>query len=335
MLDDAPLDAPPDAAPDAPHRRAARPATWPALPFEECRPTLETLHLWTQIVGKVRLERTPWINHSWHVPLYVTPRGLGTSSIPAQGRMFDMEMDFHRGRLAVTVSDGTSAAVELRDRTVSDFYEEVMDRLAGLGLATDINTTPSEIEGGIPFELDHTHGAYDPEVARRFWQALIATFPVFQAFRARFRGKASPVHFYWGSFDLAISRFSGAPAPEHPGGIPALPDWIAREAYDREVSSLGFWPGDARTGGAIFYSYAYPAPEGFAAADIGGGAHFDERLGEFVLPYVAVRDAGDPEGLLMGFAQRTYEAAAELGHWDRDALEWPGGAAGPPERRWP
>jgi len=315
------------------HGDAAPSGAWPALAFDECRPTFETLHLWTQIVGKVRLGRTPWINHSWHVPLYVTPRGLGTSSIPARGRVFDMELDFNRSRLDVTVSDGTSAVVELRQRAVADFYAELMDRLAGLGLATDINTTPSEIENGIAFDEDRAHTAYDADVARRFWQALIASFTVFQAFRARFRGKASPVHFYWGSFDLAVSRFSGRPAPEHPGGIPALPDWIAREAYDHEVSSLGFWTGDARTGEPIFYSYAYPPPGGFAAADVGADARFDESLGEFVLPYDAVRRARDPERVLLDFAQRSYEAAAELGRWERDLLEWPGGAEGPPERR--
>lgn len=303
---------------------------WPALPYDEWADTLATLHRWTQIVGKVRLERTPWINHSWHVPLYVTARGLGTSAIPAGDRVFEMEFDFLGGRLEIRASDGAAAAVALEARSVADFYEEFMARLEALGLGTPIHTTPSEIPDAVPFDQDREHDAYDAGSARDFWRALVASHRIFQRFRARFVGKCSPVHFFWGSFDLAVTRFSGRTAPEHPGGIPNFPDWVARESYSHEVSSLGFWPGGAPLPEPVFYSYAYPAPEGFDAAPVGPAAVcWSADLGEFVLPYEAVRTAADPEGALLRFAQDSYAAAADRAGWDRDALEWPGGKQGP------
>lgn len=308
----------------------SNPSPWPALPYDDWKDTLASLHLWTQIVGKVRLERTPWINHSWHVPLYVTARGLSTSAIPADGRVFEMAFDFRRQVLDIACSDGGDASVALRPRSVADFYGEVMGRLDDLGLATAIHTVPSEIPDGIPFDEDHEHEAYDADAAHRFWQVLVSMQRVFQRFRARFVGKSSPVHFFWGSFDLAVTRFSGRPAPEHPAGIPALPDWVAREAYSHEVSSLGFWPGGAVHPHPIVYAYAYPAPEGFSrAGPRPDGAVWVDDLGEYVLPYDAVRSAPDPEAALLAFAQDTYAAAADLARWDRDALEWPGGAEGP------
>jgi len=304
---------------------------WPALPYEPWKDTLATLHLWTQIVGKVRLVRTPWINHQWHVPLYVTARGLGTSSIPAGERLFEIDFDFHRHTLDIVVSDGTSASLALRPRTVADFYGEFTDRLAGLGLETRIHTTPSEIADAIPFDEDTEHRSYDADAVRTFWQALVSMQRVFQRFRARFVGKTSPVHFFWGSFDLAVTRFSGRRAPEHPAGVPNFPDWVAREAYSHEVSSLGFWPGGEAYPEPIFYSYAYPSPEGFSEYPVGPeGAFFLEALGEFVLPYEAVRTAPDPDLALLTFAQDSYEAAAELAGWERAELEWPDGREGPP-----
>lgn len=303
---------------------------WPDLTYEAWAPTLATLHRWTQVVGKIRLERTPWINHSWHVPLYVTARGMGTSAIRADDRLFEMDFDFHRHTLDVVVSDGRSASIALRPRTVADFYSEVMDRLDGLGLATRIHTLPSEIPDGTPFEKDVEHSAYDAEAVHRFWTGLTSVYGVFQRFRARFVGKSSPVHFFWGSFDLAVTRFSGRPAPEHPAGIPAMPDWVAREAYSHEVSSLGFWPGGEAHPEAIFYSYAYPTPESMPSAPVRPeAALWSGDLGEFVLPWKAVAESSDPEATLLAFAQDTYDAAADGAGWDRTSLEWPDRGEGP------
>jgi hypothetical protein len=305
---------------------------WPALPWAEWKDTATTLHLWTQVVGKVRMERTPWINHSWHVPLYVTARGLGSSAVPAGARTFEMEFDFLRHVLEVRASDGRAGEVALEPRTVADFHGAVMTTLDELDLATPIHTTPNEIPDAIPFQEDTEHASYDGEAARAFWQALIRSHRVFQRFRAAFLGKCSPVHFFWGSFDLAVTRFSGRTAPEHPAGIPNLPDWVAREAYSHEVSSLGFWPGGESHPEPIYYSYAYPTPEGFGEARVApAAAAWSGELGEFVLPYEAVRTADDPEAALLAFARTTYEAAAELGGWDREALEWPEGREGPPD----
>ncbi len=303
---------------------------WPDLPYKGWEDTYATLHRWTQIVGKVRLERTPWVNHSWHVPLYVTTQGLSTSAIPAGERVFEMAFDFRRHRLVIDSSDGASEVLPLKPRSVADFYQAVMSALEGMGLGTTIHTTPSEIPDGVPFDEDEEHGAYDAGAAHDFWQALVQLQRVFQRFRARYVGKSSPVHFFWGSFDLAVTRFSGRPAPEHPAGIPALPDWVAREAYSHEVSSLGFWPGGEVHPEPVVYSYAYPSPEGFTEADVGPeAAYYLDELAEFVLPWATVRASTDPDAALLTFAQDSYEAAADLAGWDRKALEWPGGLEGP------
>lgn len=295
-------------------------AGWPALSYEDWAPTLATLHLWTQVVGKVRLERMPWMNHSWHVPLYVTGRGLGTSLIPVGERSFEMDFDFVDHRLVIRVTDGSEASVALEPKTVAAFYQEVMEALDGLRLGTRIHTQPSELADGIPFEKDTTHEDYDAEAVVRFWRALVQVDRVFKAFRARFIGKVSPVHFFWGSFDLAVTRFSGRDAPPHPGGVPAMPDWVAREAYSHEVSSAGFWPG-GNGFEASFYAYAYPKPEGFADMPVPEGAYYSQELDEYVMPYEAVRSAASPDTVLLAFLQSTYEAAADRAGWDRTALE--------------
>jgi hypothetical protein len=295
---------------------------WPELPMAELRPTLETLQLMTQVVGKARLAQTPWVNHSWHVPLYVSARGLTTSLVPAGGRGFDIELDFVASRLAVRVTDGEEAVVDLAPGCMASFYRAVVDALSSLGLDVRIDQIPSELPDPTPFPDDHAARPYDPQAARTFWLALVQAERVLQHFRTAFLGKCSPVHFFWGSFDLAVTRFSGRQAPLHPGGVPHLPDAVAQEAYSHEVSSAGFWPGSEEIGDAAFYSYAYPAPPGFAAAQVSpAAARHDPALGEFILPYEAVRGAADPDAALVSFLQSTYEAAAILAHWNRDALE--------------
>ncbi len=300
---------------------------WPDLPYAAWRPTYETLHLWTQIVGKIRLMREPWLNHSWHVPLYVTARGLTTSPVPAGGRAFEIDFDFVDHLLWVRASDGQVRQVMLAPKPVAEFYVEVMTALAELGLDTPITTAPCEIADRIPFDRDSVHASYDRDHARRFWRILLSTHEVFSRFRTGFLGKASPVHFFWGSFDLAVTRFSGRRAPLHPGGALHLSDSVTREAYSHEVSSAGFWPGGGPIDYAVFYSYAYPAPDGYASASVRPQqAFFSKTLGEFLLPYEAVRQAENPETTLMAFLQATYELAADLGAWDRAALECPYGA---------
>jgi len=280
--------------------------------------------MWTQIVGKIRLAQTPWVNHSWHVPLYVTSRGLGTSPIPHGTRTFEIDFDFLDHELLIRTSDGTRRTLPLAPRAVADFYREVMGVLAELDLPVRIHTKPNEVERAIPFPQDREHAAYDSDHARRFWRILVQADRVMKAFRARFVGKCSPVHFFWGSFDLAVTRFSGRPAPRHPGGVPNFPDWIAREAYSHEVSSCGFWPGGGVVPMPVFYAYAYPEPEGFRDARVEpAGAFYSADLREFVLPYDAVRAAEAPDAALTMFLQSTYEAAAERGGWDRSALERP------------
>jgi hypothetical protein len=296
---------------------------WPALPYADWKDTCQTLHLWTQIVGKVRLARTPWLNHSWHVTLYVTARGLTTSPIPDGRRTFQFDFDFIDHVLWLHTSDGHFRQVVLKPTTVAEFYGEVMHALAQLGIDVRINEKPNEIPDAVPFSQDRVHASYDRDFVSRFWRILRISDEVFHHFRTGFLGKASPVHFFWGSFDLAVTRFSGRSAPRHPGGVPNLPNSVAQEAYSHEVSSAGFWPGG---GGVIdypaYYSYAYPAPEGFAAAKVQPGqAFFSKELGEFILPYDTVREAADPRGALLAFLQSTYEAAADLGKWDRKALE--------------
>lgn len=297
---------------------------WPSLPLDAWESTYATLHRWTQIVGKIRLVQTPWINHSWHVPLYVTSRGLTTSPIRHGARTFDITFDFLGHRLLIQTSDGEEQALSLRPQSVADFYTELVDELAAMNLGVSIHGRPNELEDATPFAEDRSNDSYDSAYATQFWRALVQADRVFQTFRARFIGKCSPVHFFWGSFDLAVTRFSGRPAPPHPGGIPNLPDWIVREAYSHEVSSCGFWPGGGPHPFALFYSYAYPEPERFAAASIEPeGAFYSSDLREWVLPYDVVRTTDLPDEALLAFLQTTYAAAAELGHWDRAALERP------------
>jgi hypothetical protein len=278
--------------------------------------------MWTQVVGKIRLVQTPWTNHSWHVPLYVTARGLGTSLIPYNGRAFEIDFDLLSDQLLIQATDGGQRSIPLEPRPVSDFYHEVLDALAALGLDIRIHTTPSEVANGIPFEKDTEHHHYDREFTTRFWRALVQIDRVFKEFRSRFIGKCSPVHFFWGSFDLAVTRFSGREAPPHPGGVPNFPDWVAREAYSHEVSSAGFWPGGGGIESPSFYSYTYPAPNAFSKATVSpSGAYYSKDLGEFVLPYDEVREAASPDEVLLEFLQTTYQAAADNADWDRDALE--------------
>ena len=300
-------------------------SAWPPLPLDGWRDTCATLHMWLQIAGKVRLAQTAWVNHSWHTTLYVTPRGLTTSPIPHGSTTFEIQFDFIAHELAVVSSDGRLGGFPLAPQSVAQFYRGLMDELRRLSLPVKIHARPSEVADPVPFAEDETHKSYDRDAAERFWRVLVQADRVFKAFRARFIGKCSPVHFFWGAPDLAVSRFSGRPAPEHPGGVPGLPDRVAREAYSHEVSSLGFWPGGGAIDYAAFYSYAYPEPAGFPDAAVGpAGAFYSQDLREFLLPYDIVRNAASPDGALLSFAQATYEAAADLGKWDRSRLERPG-----------
>src|SRR5258707_8827175 len=272
------------------------PAVWPELSYADWRDTALTLQLWTQIVGKIRLALTPWLNHSWQVPLYVTARGLGTSPIPAGDETLEIEFDFIAHRLVARTSAGTQESLALAPRSVADFYAATMAMMQRLGVAVSIVEMPSEFPNPIPFSQDNSHASYDAEAAQRFWRVLLRTDRVFKHFRTGFLGKVSPVHFFWGSFDLAVTRFSGRKAPLHPGGVPGLPDAVAREAYSHEVSSAGFWPGNDHYPQAMFYSYAYPAPKGFGQAKVEpAGASWSAEMGEWLLPYDAVRTAADPE----------------------------------------
>ena len=302
--------------------------TWPDLTYAEWRETAATLHLWTQIVGKIRLTLTPWVNHGWQVPLYVTARGLGTSPIPFDGEIFEIEFDFRSHRLVIRTSKGDEGGLSLRPQLVADFYRGTFDLLRGLGISVAINEMPNEIPNPVRFSQDQIHSAYDATAAHRFWRALVSVDRIFKLFRSGFVGKVSPVHFFWGSFDLAVTRFSGRPAPRHPGGVPGLPDEVAREAYSHEVSSAGFWPGGEAFPRAAFYAYAYPEPPRFRQRPGSPGAYFDTTLGEFILPYDIVAAAADPEALLLDFLATTYAAAAETAGWDRAALECPIGVPG-------
>ncbi len=296
---------------------------WPSLPLNEWKDTCATLHMWTQIVGKIRLVHSPMINHWWHVPLYVTARGLTTSVIPYGYRTFEINFDFIDHKLIINTSDGSTRIVALNSRSVADFYQETMAALRSLGMEISIWTTPVEVADPIPFEEDRQHRTYNPEYAQRFWCILVQASRVLTEFRSRFIGKASPVHFFWGSFDLAVTRFSGRPAPEHPGGIPNMADWVTTEAYSHELSSCGFWPGDGSADKApVFYAYAYPVPEGFNSYSIEPeSAFYSQDMGEFILPYDVVRTADSPDEVLLAFAQSTYEAAANKGNWERVSLE--------------
>ena len=295
---------------------------WPPLPMDAWADTYATLHRWTQIVGKIRLAQMPWVNHSWHVTLYVTPHGLTTGRMSHGERTFEISFDFVAHRLLIVTSTHDTAILPLRQQSVADFHRELLGKLDEHGYGVTIHGRPNELEDATPFAEDHTHASYDPEAANRFFRVLSQADRVFQKFRARFIGKCSPVHFFWGSFDLAVTRFSGRTAPRHPGGIPNLPDWVGREAYSHEVSSCGFWPGGGPHPYPFFYSYAYPAPAGFAEAAIQPeGAFYSTDLGEWILPYDVVRTASFPDDVLMAFLESTYAAAAELAHWDRTALE--------------
>jgi hypothetical protein len=312
-------------------QREASSSGWPELPYSAWKETYETLHLWTQIVGKIRLSQASWLNHSWHVALYVTPRGLTTSAIPYEERAFAIDFDFLNHLLLVETSDNQRWRMPLRAQPVRDFYAAVMTALAELGLRVAIDETPNEMPDPIRFSEDEVHASYDPEYANRFWQALLQIDRVLKHFRTGFIGKCSPVHFFWGSFDLAVTRFSGRRAPLHPGGVPHLSDAVVREAYSHEVSSAGFWPGGGGIDYPAFYSYAYPAPLGFQSATVRPArAFFSEELQEFILPYDAVRMATTPEEALLEFLQSTYEAAAVAAIWDRGALERPLGQRGRP-----
>ncbi len=303
-------------------------ALWPELTYPNWRDTALTLQLWTQIVGKTRLALTPWLNHSWQVPLYVTSRGLGTLPIPAGREILEMEFDFIAQRLGIRTSQGAERFLELAPQSVSEFYRQLMAQLRELGIAVSIHETPNEVADPIPFPKDDSHRSYDAAAAHAFWRALIQADRIFRQFRTGFLGKASPVHFFWGSFDLAVTRFSGRDAPLHPGGVPGLPDAVTREAYSHEVSSAGLWPGNDAFPNAAFYSYAYPEPRTFRDRPVTAGAYYDENLGEFILPYEAVRRAAAPEELLLDFLSRTYQAAADAGGWDRARLECAPGVAG-------
>lgn len=295
---------------------------WPSLPFQEWKDTYATLHMWTQMVGKIRLVQTPWVNHSWHTTLYVTSRGLTTSPIPYEARTFQIDFDFIDHKLLVQTSDGEVKTMSLVPRSVADFYEELFAKLAELNLKMKIHTTPNEVVTPIAFDKDKEHASYDADYANRFWRVLVQADRVFKQFRARFIGKCSPVHFFWGSFDLAVTRFSGRRAPEHPGGVPHLPDWVTREAYSHEVSSCGFWPGSDQIPQPVFYSYAYPEPEGFRTATVRpSGAGYNPELREFIFPYDEVRQSASPDEALLDFLQSSYEAAADSGAWDRSELE--------------
>jgi hypothetical protein len=296
---------------------AERAERWPALPFEAWRDTCETLHMWTQIVGKVRMELSPFVNHWWHVTLYVTPRGLTTSSIPYQGSTFEVTFDFIDHNLLILTSDGTTKALPLIPRSVAAFYQEFMACLHALGIEVTINPLPSEVQNPIRCDEDEIHASYDPVYASRFWRILVQTDTIMRRYRSPFLGKSSPVHFFWGSFDLALTLFSGRHAPERPGA-----DRMTREAYSHEVISCGFWPGDDRFPTPAFYSYTSPGPPGLPTAAIRPQeAFYHHEMGLFLLRYDDVRTASSPEQALLEFFQSTYEAGATLAQWDREAVE--------------
>ena len=307
---------------------------WPPLPLDAWKETYATLHMWTQIVGKTRLALAPMENHWWQVALYLTPRGLTTSPMPLGSRTFAVTFDFLDHQLVVRASDGSGGALPLVSQSVADFYRAYGEALRALGLDVTIRPVPVEIETAIPFAEDRTHASYDADAAQRCWRILVQTDRVFKQFRGRFLGKQSPSHFFWGSFDLATTRFSGRRAPLHPGGAPNCPDYVMQEAYSHECSSCGFWPGGGAIAEPAFYAYAYPAPGGYGAhAARPAAAYYSTQMGEFILPYESVRTAAAPDDVLLEFLQSTYEAAADLAHWDRASLdrpaaEWPRAMAG-------
>lgn len=299
-------------------------SNWPELTIADWKDTCATLHLWTQVIGKIRTAQMPWTNHSWHVTLYVTPQGLTTLAMPYKQGSFQADFDFINHRLLFTSSDGSSQSIDLGPMSVAEFYNRVIDTLKKMKIEVYFHGKPNEVDPAIPFAEDTENKSYDAASVDRLRQSLVLTDRVMKQFRAGFRGKCSPVHFFWGSFDLAVTRFSGRTAPQHPGGFPNMPDWITHEAYSHEVSSCGFWPGGGEQE-AFFYSYAYPTPDGFANRPIRpDAASHHAELGEFVLPYEAIRQSDSPDADLLEFFQSTYDAAAVTGNWDRDALEWDG-----------
>ncbi|HLI98038.1 MAG TPA: DUF5996 family protein [Candidatus Baltobacteraceae bacterium] len=301
---------------------AAEAEIWPALPYAEWKDTLETLHMWLQIIGKIRMRQEPHLNHWWEVALYVTARGLTTTPMPYKDlRTFQIDFDFIDHVLSLQDCDGETTSFALEPMPVAHFYVKVMESLRSIGVDLAIRTEPNEVANAIPFDLDYTHASYDRTYAHRFWRVLLQADRLFKLFRARFIGKVSPVHLFWGAPDLAVTRFSGRRAPPHPGGIPNLPDWVTQDAYSHEVSSAGFWPGGP-SADACFYSYAYPEPQGFAQAQVRpSSGYYDKQFREFVLPYETVRKSGDPDEELLAFLQSTYDAAADLGKWNRVELE--------------
>jgi hypothetical protein len=297
---------------------------WPPLPLAEWQPTYETLLMWAQIVGKTRLALAPMQNHWWQVTFYPTPRGLTTGAMPCGARTVDVTFDFLAHTLDIRTSDDQSQTLPLAPRSVADFYAEYMIALRAVGVAATIRPKPVEIVTAIPFPDDRVHAAYDADAAQRHFRILLSTARVFEEYRSAFAGKASPVHFFFGSFDLATTRYSGQRAPRHPGGAPNCPDYVMVEAYSRECASCGFWPGGGAMNEAAFYAYAYPEPEGYARHAIAPtGAYYHPELREFVLPYEIVRNAADPDQTLLTFVHSAYEAAADLGHWDRATLDRP------------
>lgn len=298
-----------------------RSQSWPVLDYEKYKDTLATVHLWTQIVGKIRLSNSPWINHSWHVTLYVSSRGLTTGSIPYADGIFQLDLDFISHELIISSSDGQREVVSLYPRSVSSFYKELISKLDQMDIEVDIYASPNEVDPAIPFIEDEVHKSYDAVQMNLLWLALVKIEKVFTRFRATFTGKVSPVHFFWGAFDLAVTRFSGREAPVHQGGAPNMPDRVMQEAYSHEVSSCGFWPGSEQSSSPAFYSYCYPTPEEFGKQPVKPAeAFYSKEMGEFFLPYEAVQQAGDSEKALMQFLTSTYKAAAGTGNWD-ESLE--------------
>ena len=305
-------------------RPIAADAVWPALPLAQWLDTCTTLHMWTQIVGKTRLALASSENHWWQVPLYVTPRGLTTSTVPYREGTFIVDFDFLDHELLVRTSDGATRTMALAPRSVADFYAEYMALLRKLEIDVRIRPVPVEVAVAIPFAEDRTHASYDAAAVTRFFHILLQVDRVMKRFRSRFLGKASPVHFFWGGFDMAQTRFNGRPAPRHPGGIPNTPDWVMYEAYSHECSSCGFWPGGGNLLDSAFYAYAYPEPQGYSGRSVRpAAARYDQQLREFILPYDAVRESESPDEMVLDFFQSAYEAAADLGGWDRAALDRP------------
>jgi Family of unknown function (DUF5996) len=295
---------------------------WPVLSYEKGKDTFETLHMWTQIVGKIKLATLPWINHSWHITLHIVPYGLTTQTMPYKDQNFQIDFDFIDHHLKIITSKGELRKFDLHGISVADFYDNIFMLLKELNIDLIIRPVPVELENPIPFKKDTVHKTYDEEQVVAFHKALLCIQNVFMTFRSKFKGKSSPIHFFWGSFDLALSFFSGRRAPQHPGGVPGMPDWVAEEAYCREVSSCGFWTGSEGLTEAAFYSYLYPEPEGYKDAKVlPEEAYYNTTLREFILPYSAVQQSSDPEEKLLEFLNSTYHTGADLAKWDRELLE--------------